>query len=209
MLNWHFFASQFLCPYFSCPLLPAGIPFIPSSILEACSQIPFQTSFARLLSLPVWCGKTSSSPHYSSLFFSVLVPISVHLSWTGVSRVVVGIPAKVLLCNWNPASLCWKSLLRGHICVFMAMLHLNLQSSCGWVKLSTWWVPTFSLLCSSHLHSHEWGWGSVLGTALCSYPVLFSDQASATFPSTHCRGPCWLFSCMYTTLENIFFSWCT
>lgn len=102
MLNWHFFASQFLCPYFSCSFLPTGIPFIPSSILEACSQIPFQTSFARLLSLPVCCGKTSSSPHYSSSFFSVLVPISVHLFWTGVSRVVDGIPAKVLLCNWNP-----------------------------------------------------------------------------------------------------------
>lgn len=87
MLNWHFFASQFLCPYFSCLFLPVGIPFIPSSILEACSQIPFQNFFARLLSLPICCGKTSSPPHYSSLLlFSVLVPISVHLSWTGVSK---------------------------------------------------------------------------------------------------------------------------
>lgn len=67
MLNWHFLANQFLCPCFSCSFLPVGIPFVPSGILEACSQIPFQASFARLLSLPVCCWKTSSPPHYSSL----------------------------------------------------------------------------------------------------------------------------------------------
>lgn len=49
MLNWHFFfTSQFLCLYFSSSFLPMGILLIPPSILEACSQIPFQASFDRL-----------------------------------------------------------------------------------------------------------------------------------------------------------------
>lgn len=70
----------------------------------------FQASFTRLLSHPVCGERTISQPHYSSLLLlSLLVPISAHLFWASVRWAVVGIPDKVLLCNWSPFSFCWKS----------------------------------------------------------------------------------------------------
>lgn len=123
ILNWHFFASQFLCPYFGCSFILVSIPFVSSSILEGYRfhfRLPLLGSFLFLFQSPV--GRQVPHPHCSSLS---LFAFSVHLSCTGVSRAVVGIPAKVLLCNWNPASFCWKSLSGGCICIFQTILHLN------------------------------------------------------------------------------------
>lgn len=105
--------SQVLCLYqlfcfFFPPLCEYSLHFVqhPWSLRSDL----FQASSTRLLSHPVWGESTSSPPHYSSLLLlSLLVPISVHLFWALVSWAVVGIPDKVLLCNWSPFSFCWKS----------------------------------------------------------------------------------------------------
>lgn len=147
MLNWHFLANQFLCPCFSCSFLPVGIPFVPSGILEACSQIPFQASFARLLSLPVCCWKTSSPPHYSSLlpWNGYLFPFQFIFSKKGSVELWLAFLPRSCASETLPAS-AGNPFLGGHTCIFMATLHLNLQSSHVWLKLSIWWVPTFSVL---------------------------------------------------------------
>lgn len=141
-----------------------SIPFISSSILEACSQILLQTSFARLCSLPVCSRKTGSPPHYScsSLYLFPFQCISPDQG--SVVLELVFLPV-FLLCSWNTASFCWKSLSGDHICLFMVMLHLNVLSARGWLKLS---ICSHLLISfrDSHLSCHEWGWGSVLEVSL-------------------------------------------
>lgn len=183
-----------------------SIPFISSIIVETCSQILLQTSFAGLCSLPVCCRKTAS-PAPLLMLFSVLVSISVHLSWPGISSVGVGIPASIFVAQLKHCQFLLEIPLWGSYLPF----HGYVAFEC---IVSPWLAQAFHLLPPSHCFqgfSPEQPWmglrkcfGSIFALVAFSFllrhlPPSLLSTAEGPAGSSHV--------CVFSS-RNYFVSWC-